>query len=250
LAVDETDFESVPESEILHAVIEDEGIDAHVADGVHGAFDAVFVDENDDVGEAACEHERFVAGEAGIEEQLFSVMNDAGFFAFETEPFALESSEEGRLSAFVAAAQDGDGTSVVLECAGEFFDYGRFAGTADGEVADGNDEAPRGMFAEETFAVEPDPALDDAAEQPGQAEQESAEERGAFAVPAFQDDGDGELLEIFKPAAEHGLVGVKAEGAGVVGVGDDGPCGSGAGGAHGFGNGLSMVEGDAADGGA
>ena len=250
LAVDEADFEPVPKAEVLHAVIEDEGIDAHVADGVHGAFDAVFVDEDHHVAEAACEHEGFVTSKAGIEEQLFAVMNDAGFFAFEPEPFPLEPAEEWGLAAFVTAAEDGDGTAVVLERAREFFDHGRFSGAADGEVADGDDQAARGMFAEHAFAVEPDPALDNSAEQPGKREKESAEEGSAFAVPAFEDDGDGELLEIFKPAAEHGLVGVKAEGAGVVGVGDDGPCGSGAGGAHGVCNGLCVVEGDAADSGA
>jgi hypothetical protein len=68
LAVDEEEIEAVAEAEILEAVVEEEGVGLVMADGVAGGFDAVGVDEDGDAGEIACEHEGFVAGLSGIEE--------------------------------------------------------------------------------------------------------------------------------------------------------------------------------------
>jgi hypothetical protein len=68
LAVDEEEIEAVAEAEVLEAIVEEEGVGLVMADGVAGGFDAVGVDEDGDAWEIACEHEGFVAGLSGIEE--------------------------------------------------------------------------------------------------------------------------------------------------------------------------------------
>jgi len=78
LSVDEQEIEAVAETEVLEAVVEKEGVGLVVADGVAGRFDAVGVDEDGDAGKVACEHERFVPGLSGIEENRFSVGDNTG----------------------------------------------------------------------------------------------------------------------------------------------------------------------------
>jgi hypothetical protein len=68
LAIDEEEVEAVAEAEVLEAIVEEEGVGLVVADGVAGGFDTVGVDENGDAWEVASEHEGFVAGLSGIEE--------------------------------------------------------------------------------------------------------------------------------------------------------------------------------------
>ena len=72
-----------------------------------------------------------------------------------------EAPEQRQFFAFVAAAQDGDTASACLQGARELFDYGRLAGAADGQVADGNDEAAELAFPQQPLAIEPEPALHD-----------------------------------------------------------------------------------------
>ena len=78
LSVDEEEVEAVAEAEVLKAVVEKEGIGLVVSDGVAGGFDAVGVHKDSDAWEVAGEHEGLVAGLSGIEENRFSVGNNAG----------------------------------------------------------------------------------------------------------------------------------------------------------------------------
>jgi hypothetical protein len=68
LSVDEEEVKAIAESEVLEAVIEEEGVGLVVSDGVAGGFDAIGIDEDGDAREVASEHEGFVAGLSGIEE--------------------------------------------------------------------------------------------------------------------------------------------------------------------------------------
>jgi hypothetical protein len=68
LSIDEEKVKAVAEAEVLKAVVEKEGIGLVVADGVASGFDAVGVDEDGNAWEIAGEHEGFVAGLSGIEE--------------------------------------------------------------------------------------------------------------------------------------------------------------------------------------
>ena len=63
LAIDENDIPpSSGEFPILEPVVEEEGIAAELLDRVPTAFDAVFVDQDDDVLEVGREHVRFISG--------------------------------------------------------------------------------------------------------------------------------------------------------------------------------------------
>jgi hypothetical protein len=77
LPIDEEKVEAIAEAEVLEAVIEKEGVGPVVANGVTGAFDSVGIDEDGDAGEVAGEHEGLVSCLGGVEEDRFSVGNNA-----------------------------------------------------------------------------------------------------------------------------------------------------------------------------
>ena len=68
LSIDKKKVKAVAEAEVLEAVVEKEGIGLVVSNGVAGGFYAVGVDEYGDAWEIAGEHEGFVSGLSGIEE--------------------------------------------------------------------------------------------------------------------------------------------------------------------------------------
>jgi len=109
LAVDEEEVEAVAEAEVLEAVVEKEGVGLVVADGVASRFDSVGVDEDGDAWEIACEHEGLVARLSGIEENGFSVGDNAGWGGSTAgEKFVREASKKGFGYGFVTATEDGD----------------------------------------------------------------------------------------------------------------------------------------------
>ena len=155
LAVDEQKVEAVSEAEVLEAVVEKEGIGLVVADGVASGFDAVGVDEDGDAGKVACEHEGLVAGLSGIEENRFSVRDNAGRRRGPSgEELVGQASEEGFGNAFISAAEDGDSSARFLQRSGEFFDDGCFACTSDSEVTDADDHHADRVAAKDGVLVE------------------------------------------------------------------------------------------------
>ena len=206
LAVDEEEIEAVAEAEVLVAVVEEEGVGAVVADGVPGGFDAVGIDEDGDAGEVAGEHEGFVAGLGGVEQDGFSVRDDAGRGGSAAGEEAIgESGEEGFGDGFVTAAEDGDAAASFLEGAGEFFDNGGFAGAADGEVADADDEGADGVTAKDGIVIKAGAKAHDAGVDGGEKKEEGLEEGGAASGRPVEDDVGGELLERLQGFQRHGL---------------------------------------------
>jgi len=155
LAVDEEKVEAVSEAEVLEAIVEKEGIGLVVADGVAGGFDAVGINEDGDAGKVACEHEGFVAGLSGIEENRFSVGHNARRRRGAAgKKLVGQACEEGFRDAFISAAEDGDASARFLEGAGEFFYDGCFACASDGEVADANNHHTDRVATEDGVLVE------------------------------------------------------------------------------------------------
>ena len=180
LAVDEEEIEAVAEAEVLKAVVEEEGIGLVVADGVAGGFDAIGIDEDGDAGEIAGEHEGFVARLGGIEQDRFSVgHNTRGGGGAAREELIGEASKKGFGYGFVSAAEDSDAAARFLEGAGEFFDHGGLAGTADGEVAHADDHDADGVAAEDRILVEAGADAHDAGVDGGEEEKERLEEGGS-----------------------------------------------------------------------
>ena len=68
IGIDQANVEGARHAQVLHAVIEDQGIGAEFLDGKPSGFDAIFIDENGHAGEIVGEHEWFIAGEIGVEQ--------------------------------------------------------------------------------------------------------------------------------------------------------------------------------------
>jgi hypothetical protein len=154
LSVDEEEVEAVAKAEVLEAVVEKEGIGLIVADGVASGFDAVGVDENGDAWEIAGEHEGFVSGLSGIEENRFSVGDNAGGGGSTAgKELVGQACEEGFGNTFVSAAEDSDASACFLEGSGEFFNDGCFPCTSDGEVADADNHHTDRVAAENGVLV-------------------------------------------------------------------------------------------------
>ena len=155
LSVNKEKIKAVSEAEVLKAVVEKEGVGLVVADGVAGGFDAVGVDEDGDAGKVACEHERFVPGLSGIEENRFSVGDNSGRRGSAAgEELVGQACEEGFGDAFISAAKDGDASARFLKGSGEFFDDGCFACASDGEVTDADNHHTDRVAAEDGVLVE------------------------------------------------------------------------------------------------
>ena len=204
LAVDEEEIEAVAEAEILEAVVEKESVGLVVADGVAGGCGAIGIDEDGDAGEVAGEHEGFVARLGGIEQDRFSVGDNAGRGWGPTgEEFIGQAGEEGFGYGFVTATEDGDATSGFEEGAGEFFHHGGFAGTADGEVADADDHDPDRVAAEDGILVEAGAKAHDAGVEGGEEEKERFEEGGSATGGTIEDNIGGKLFEWFEGFEGH-----------------------------------------------
>lgn len=155
LAIDEEEIEAVAEAKVLIAVVKQEGVGTVVADGVAGGFHAVGIDEDGNTGKIAGEHKRLVAGLGGVEQDGFAIGNNAGRGRSAAGKEAIgEAGEEGLGDGLIAATENGDATASFLKGAGEFFDDRGFAGTADGEVADADDEGADGVTAEDGVVIE------------------------------------------------------------------------------------------------
>ena len=199
LAIDEEEVKAVAEAEVLVAVVEEEGVGAVMADGVAGGFHAVGIDEDGNAGEVAGKHEGFVAGLGRVEQDGFSVRDDAGWGRGAAGEEAIGESGQERLGdGFVAAAEDGDPATGFLEGAGEFFDHGCLARAADGEIADADNEGADGVTAEDGVVIKAGAGAHDAGVDGGEEKKEGLEERGAAAGGAVEDDVRGELLQWFQ----------------------------------------------------
>jgi hypothetical protein len=206
LAIHEEEVEAVAESEVLVAVIEEEGISAVVADGVAGGFDAVGVDENGDAGKVAGEHEGLVTRLGGVEQNGFSIGHDAGRGGDAAGKKAVGESGVKRFrNGFVTSAEDGDTATGLLERAGELFDDRGLAGAADGEVADADHEGTDRVTAEDGVVIKAGAEAHDAGVDRGEQKEEGLEEGGAASGRPVEDDVGGELLQRFQSLQSHSV---------------------------------------------
>jgi hypothetical protein len=204
LAVDQEEIETVAEAKVLVTVVEKKGIRAVVADGVAGGFDSVRIHQDGNAGKVAGEHEGFVAGLGGVEQDGFSVRDDAGRRRGAAGEEAVgEASEKGFGDGFVAAAEDGDAAAGVLKGAGELFHHRGFAGAADREIADANDEGTDGVTTENGVVVELGPNPHDSGIDGGEAKKNGFEQGSPAAGGTVEDNVRGELLEGFKSSESH-----------------------------------------------
>ncbi len=188
--------------QVLEAVVEQKGVAAEILDGVTAALDAVFVHQHHDVPEIGSEHVGFVAGRLGIEQEGFSVRDQAGRSAvLAQEQFVQKHLAEGLGFGTPAAGENGDGAALLLQFAGKFFDDGSFAGAAEGEVADGDDLDAESGIADQAGAD--GKAVNDEVEliQFGKAEQSGADQVGAQAAALVEDGLQERGLDGFDPGS-------------------------------------------------
>ena len=101
--------------------------------------------------------------------------------------------------AFVAARQDGNTATGLLEGAGKFFDNRRLAGAADGEVADADDLTTERVVAEDAVAPEEVAELDDLSVDFREDTEDAAGDARSEIAASFKDDVEHVLLDIFRP---------------------------------------------------
>lgn len=202
LAVHEDDVHAMAETLVLETVVEEQHIRVEMAKGVQTAFDAVFVHEHADTGEVFGQHVWFIAGAAGIEEDLFAIRDDARWEQITIfKHLIAQALGEGAWDAFVSAAEDRDTASAILQFTGEHFGDGGFAGAADGKVADAGYGATDFLWAKNARAVEGEACLHGALVGVGEEAEEELEGIGASAFLAFEDDIHRVTFESFEENA-------------------------------------------------
>ena len=187
------------ETQILEAVIKDQGIGAELVDGVQSRFDAVLVNQNDNVFQVGGEHERFVARRNGVQQEIFAVGYHArrDFHFFRGELFAQFRPERPFVTAPVSAAQDGDLAPLFAEGFRENFNDRRFSRSAAGEIADADHQTADRTVADHAVVVHPDTELDQPPVDAGTHEQCAFGKVAEAVVTAFADDLDKRLFYLF-----------------------------------------------------
>ena len=204
LSIDEEEVKAIAEAEVLETIIEKKGVGPIVADGVAGAFDSVGIDEHGDTGKITGEHEGLVSCLGGIEEDRFSVGNNAGRRGNPAWKKLIGQAGEERFgSAFVATTEDGDAAACFVERAGQFLDDGSFAGAPYGEIADTDDHDADGVSAKDSILVEAGTQTHDACVNRSEEEKERFKERCAASSRTIEDDIGGKLFERFESLDCH-----------------------------------------------
>ena len=204
LSIDEEKVEAIAEAEVLEAIIEKEGVGPIVADGVAGAFDSVGIDEHGDAGKITGEHEGLISCLGGVEEDRFSVGNNArGRGDPAWKKLIGQAGEERFGSAFVATTEDGDAATCFVQRAGKLLDDGSFTGATYGEVADADDHDADGVPAEDSILVEAGTQAHDACVNRSEEEKERFKEGCAASSRTIEDDIGGKLFERFESLDCH-----------------------------------------------
>jgi len=204
LPIDKEEVEAIAEAEVLETIVEKEGIGPVVANSVTGAFDSVGIDENGDTGEITGEHEGLVSCLGGVEEDRFSVGNNAGGRGDSAwEKLIGQAGEERFGSAFVATTEDGDAAACFVKRAGKFLDDWSFAGATYGEIADADDHDADGVSAKNSILVEAGTQTHDACVNRSEEEKDRFKERCAASSRTIEDDIGGKLFERFESLDCH-----------------------------------------------
>jgi len=204
LSIDEEKVEAVAKAEVLVAVIEEKGVGPVMPNGMAGALHAVGIHQHSHSGKVAGEHEGFVSGLGGVEENRLPVGNHAGWGGNAAGKKLIgQTGEEGFGNAFVPAAKDGHPPSGLVQGAGELFHHGSFARSPHGEVSHADDHDAHGVAAKDGVLIKPRPNPHDPGIDCGQEEQKGLEQSGAPTGRAIQDHIGGELLERFKGFQGH-----------------------------------------------
>jgi hypothetical protein len=106
---------------------------------------------------------------------------------------------EGLWFRTIAARKNSHASALVTQGTGKFLDDGSFAGSADGQISDGDDLHAKGRISQDANIVKEPTRFDDDPVNPGQHLQASSNELGAFALPLFEDDFQDKSFSIFEP---------------------------------------------------
>ena len=204
LPINKQEVKAIAEAEALKTIIKKEGVGPVVANGVTGAFDSVGIDEHGDAGEIAGEHEGLISCLGGVEEDRFSVGNNArGGGNPAWKKLIGQAGEERFGSAFVATTEDGDTATCFVQRAGKLLDDGSFTGATYGEVADADDHDADGVSAEDSILVEASTQAHDACVNRSEEEKDRFKEGCAAASRTIEDDIGGKLFERFESLDCH-----------------------------------------------
>lgn len=112
--------------QILHAVVQQQGVAPQVLNGEDAGLDAVFIHQHRHSVQIFGEHERFITGIQGAQVARFSVAGDLGKILRQPAVLVSPFLRLIQLCAFVAACQDGYFTAAEGEGAGQQFHHRGF----------------------------------------------------------------------------------------------------------------------------
>src|SRR5919201_1793927 len=106
---------------------------------------------------------------------------------------------------FVTATQNGHAPPAGLERTRELLHNRRFAGAADRQIADTNDQAAKRALPKDSLSIKIQSQVHQPLLNERHPVENTAQHPGACAVTPLQNDVDGKLLEIFPPTRHYEL---------------------------------------------
>ena len=217
-AIHQHDIQFMRQFQILHAVVQQQGVAPQVLNGEDAGLDAVFIHQHRHAVQIFGEHERFISGMQGAQVARFPVAGDFGKIFRQPAVLVSPFLRLIQLCAFVAACQDGYFTAAEGEGAGQQFHHRGFSGSSHGDVAHADHQHSQPGLPGDAGMKQIQPCQNHQPEQPGGTAQDHAHHGGAESLGTAEDDFRPPLFKFFR-SGFHGKPG------GVPGNSFSGGCG-------------------------
>ena len=217
-AIHQHDIQFMRQFQILHAVVQQQGVAPQVLNGEDAGLDAVFVHQHRHAVQIFGEHERFISGMQGAQVARFPVAGDFGKIFRQPAVLVSPFLRLIQLCAFVAACQDGYFTAAEGEGAGQQFHHRGFSGSSHSDVAHADHQHSQPGLPGDAGMKQIQPCQNHQPEQPGGTAQDHAHHGGAESLGTAEDDFRPPLFKFFR-SGFHGKPG------GVPGNSFSGGCG-------------------------
>ena len=187
LPVDQYNVKTSMESQILQTVVEDQEVASELIGGMACTGNAILVDNHGHAPEILGQHEGFIPGCFGIEQQGTPLRNDThrGHVA----PYSLTP------DTLVASAKDGDLATARAKIPGQLFDNRGLSRSSHSEITNADHRAADLMPPENMVSVKTKPRGNDEHVEEGDPMKNRPQNSRPLSGTPFQDDVDGKLFE-------------------------------------------------------
>ena len=184
--------------QVLHAVVQQQGVAPQVFNGEDAGLDAVLVHQNRHAVQVLGKHEGLIPGMQGAQVARFPVAGDLGQVFRLAAVLVLPLLGLVQVRALVAAGQDGYLAAALGEGAGQQFHHRSLSGAPHGDVPHADHQRSQPGLLRDAGVEQVQPRQHHQPEQPGGPAQDHAHHGGAEPLGPAEDDFRPPLFKLFR----------------------------------------------------